>query len=108
MVSSINNLVWVKGTLTSPGVDDDRWLAKGVYTTEGAAVAACGSDDDFIVLVELDKPFPAFAIDAIKMYYPCLETWETSVLYKMRYVQHQPPKKCSTPQLRLIKSDAHD
>lgn len=108
MVSSINNLVWVRGTLTNAGMDEERWAAKGVYTTEREAANACTTDDDFIVLVELDKPFPMFAVDAIKMYYPYLETWETSVLYKMRQTHHQPPKKCSNPQLRLIRCDIDD
>lgn len=105
MVTSIDNLVWVRGTLLSAGLNDDRWAAKGVYTSEVSAVFACTSDDDFILQVEVNKPFPAFAIDAIKMYYPFLETWETSVLYEMRH-QHQPaPRMFTRPQLRLVKCD---
>lgn len=105
MVSSINNLVWVRGTIIHTGSDNERWAAKGVYTSEVVAAFACVSDDDFIVQVELDKPFPIFAIDAIKMYYPFLETWETSVLYKMRQAQHPVPPKSKRPQLLLVKCD---
>ncbi len=97
--------MWVRGTLVNAGLNDDRWAAKGVYTSEVSAVFACTSDDDFILQVELDKPFPTLAIDAIKMYYPFLETWETSVLYQMRQVQHPIPHKCTNPQLRLVKND---
>ena len=105
MVSSVNNLVWVRGTLVNVGLSDERWAAKGVYTSETAACFACTSDDDFIVQVELDKPFPLFAIEAIRMYYPFLETWETSVLFKMRQTQHPVPPKCNRPQLHLVKCD---
>ena len=105
MVSTLSNLVWVRGTLLSAGLNDERWAARGVYTSEVSAVFACTSDDDFILQVELDKPFPAFAIDAIKMYYPFLETWETSVLYKMRQSQRPTPIKCAKPNLRLVKCD---
>ena len=87
------------------GLNDERWAARGVYTSETAAVFACVSDDDFIVQVELNKPFPLLAIDAIKMYYPFLETWETSVLFKMRQQQHPIPSKCNRPQLHLVKCD---
>lgn len=104
MVSSINNLVWVRGTLDVQ-TENERWTAKGVYTTEEAAMFACTSDADFIIQVELNKPFPIFAIDAIRMYYPFIETWETSVLFKMRQQQRPAPKKCAPPQLHLVKCD---
>lgn len=75
--------VWVRGT-----GDHERWTAKGVYATEEAAMFACLSGDDFIVYVELDKPFPTAAVDAIRMYYPFSETWETSILFEMRQLSH--------------------
>lgn len=99
----INNLVWVRGTL-DVHTENERWKAKGVYTTETAAVFACTSDDDFIIQVELNKPFPLFAIDALRMYYPFIETWETSVLFKMRQRQDD-KKQRSRPQLKLVKND---
>lgn len=104
MISTINDTVWVRGTIVVYGShEQERWSAKGVYTTETAAAFACTSDDDFILQVEVNKPFPLFAIDALKMYYPFLETWETSTLYKMRSEQH-PPKQ-TRPTLRVVTSN---
>lgn len=103
----LDDTIWVKCTLERSPSDIDGLAATGVYATEVAAAFACNSGDDFIALVEVGKPFPPFAVDAIKMYYPFLETWETSVLYKMRERLHTQPSTAHKPQLKLINCE-HD
>lgn len=107
MISQMLQTVWVRGTITRPTYDtDDRWMAMGIYVHEAEAVAACVSDDDFVVLVEVGKPFPILVVDALKCYYPSIETWETSVLYKIRKtLWERKPTKCNRPNLYVVKCD---
>ena len=67
------------------GIDGKElgWSAEGCFLEEQAAAYAA-KDDEFIVLAKIGERFPSEALDAIKIYYPKQETWETSALYKMR------------------------
>jgi hypothetical protein len=69
---------WMIGVL----LDDSNWMAEGLFLSELGAASACRVDQ-FIVEVELGM-FPKTALDAIKLYWPKKETWETSTLYKHR------------------------
>jgi hypothetical protein len=78
----MNNRLWVIG---KPIVDDQElgWELQGVFYSEEQA-AANAFENEFIAEVSVGERLPDEAKDAIKLYYPKHETWETSVLYKMR------------------------
>lgn len=74
--------VWVVATQTHgdhhPDID-------GIYLTEDDARSAAKDENQFIALVPIGLPIPKNATDAEVLYYPNLETWEQSKLYKQRY-----------------------
>ncbi len=62
---------------------DEDWMCEGAFNTEQEAIDAC-KDHEFIVEVAVGERLPALVSDAIKIYWPKHETWESSVLYKQR------------------------
>lgn len=55
----------------------------GIYTSEEKAIAACRKNE-FIMEFEVNKRLPANVENCIKVYYPKLEKWEDSKLYKLQ------------------------
>lgn len=75
--------VWIVGLLLMADGVEVGWMAEGVYETEQQAIFAA-RECEFIILVKVGERLPTKAIDAEKLYYPKMETWEESTLYKMR------------------------
>jgi hypothetical protein len=81
-----NKSVFVLGVGIYDSADPDKdvgWMTEGIYSTESEAIADA-KDGEFLIEIELGRHCPAVATDAIKMYWPKHETWETSKLYKLR------------------------
>lgn len=71
--------IWLVGT----PLQDGRWMIEAASELESDAVKLA-KEGEFIVLVDTEGRFPANAMDAEKIYFPCEETWETSFVYKAR------------------------
>jgi hypothetical protein len=71
--------IWAVGTLTSDG----HWMPEAFHWLERDAVEAALAGQ-FICLCPIGQPLPAQATDAEQLYFPHLETWETSALYLAR------------------------
>ena len=59
---------------------------EGVFLTEEEAAAAA-TESECIALVEVGCRPPSKAADVIKLYWPKLERWEDSALYRLRNAQ---------------------
>ena len=76
--------MWLIGISTS----EDTWMCEGVFKSERAARSFC-KKDEFIVEVNIGERLPQRAEDALKLYYPHLEEWKTSKLYKIKKAQEE-------------------
>ncbi|MGE4544196.1 MAG: hypothetical protein AB7D06_08805 [Pedobacter sp.] len=75
--------IWFVGKPIVVDGEELGWMPEGAFETEEEA-AKVATDAEFIVLAEVGGRFPEKATDAEKLYYPKLERWEDSALYKMR------------------------
>ena len=76
--------IWVIGQALMINGTTAGWMLEGVFMTEAEAVAAVISEDEFVAVVAVGERLPERAMDAEKLYWPKLETWETSELFKLR------------------------
>lgn len=75
--------VWFVGVPLMCDNEEIGWMPEGIYVDEAEAVANA-KDGEFIVVGEIGERLPVKATDARKFYYPTVETWEESKMYKMR------------------------
>ena len=75
--------VWFVGVSLMCDGDEIGWMPEGVYSNEAEA-AANANDGEFIAVADIGKRLPSKATDCRKLYYPQMETWEESKLYKIR------------------------
>lgn len=75
--------IWIIGKLLKVNNKEIGWTAEGVYQTEDKAKIYC-KENEFIVLSSINERLPEKAINARKLYYPRIETWEESKLYKIQ------------------------
>lgn len=59
------------------------WMPEGVYLTEDEAINNT-NENEFIVCFDVGCRLPINAEDSEVFYYPKLEKWEDSKLYRMR------------------------
>lgn len=73
--------LWIVGKTLHVNGREIGWMPEGIYKTEEQAANAA-SEDEFIAIFEIGKRLPKYATDAEKLYFPKLEIWEDSKLYK--------------------------
>ena len=75
---------WIVGKPLIVDGTEIGWMPEGIFETEDEA-ADVATSEEFIALITVGGRLPKEATDAEIIYYPKLETWENSAVYKMRH-----------------------
>jgi len=71
--------VWIIGTIVGSG-----WMVEGIFEKEEDAIKNVKHKSEFVVLVNFNKRLPKTACKAKKLYFPLVEKWTESKLYKYK------------------------
>jgi hypothetical protein len=77
------SIIWVIGKIVGDG-QTGEWMCEGLFDTEDEA-SRNAEKEEFIAEVIVGRRLTTTAVDhGGKLYWPHLETWETSSLFKLQ------------------------